>query len=471
MSMGFDVSDRALWAVRCFENYVRRYVDPVTGICYNSPINPAAMGAADHPVNEFKHILTGVPEPPANYARPDLRAWPTPEEVACSWPHIGGWNTPIEDCALQGGLSLIGLCGDGIPFDERRRRELIALIFKGLVNLWRVPGQCGHICRGFLPTSRAFYRQTTHDQVPEYLYALMVYGESRFASETDRKLMKEITHSFMEWMRGNQWNYNTFPDRMENPACVMSTAPYPLSIVKFLALFGMAYRITGDSQYMELYRTYRDEGSRWRVERLKSLSEATTYQVTFILMMLKVLALVEDDPDLKKTYQQIRYGLANLPTFALEHPFPWLAPGVSVRLADTQYERPDWRPAFRRTVDELGFKPFDHAYWYALRANINADQSDHAIADEPLHNQLPNAAQANAPLPDSRYVVFKAWYLDYFAWQMAMYRLIMCDKQMANPRWIYPKVMPARLKQAIDVIDFEASGEVARYLPIFGMAV
>lgn len=90
-----------------FEDFVGRFVDPRTGVVYDSPADPAAMAAADQPGEPFRHhdldTIEGFPFHSGG------TAWPAPHEIAASVPAVNGWRTPIENGPCHGGMLLWGL--------------------------------------------------------------------------------------------------------------------------------------------------------------------------------------------------------------------------------------------------------------------------------------------------------------------------------------------------------------------------
>jgi len=388
-----------------FEAFRKTYVDPDTGLVYDSPYDPEAISRADREIGGFRQTAPDAFELPADYARPDLGAWPTPEEVAAAAPCVNGWFTPIENAASRGSMLMAGLARGAFALDEERRREDIRLLFRGLVSLWEVPGRTGFVCRGFLPKSRAFYRQTSHDQVPLYLIGLAAYHDSPFCTSEDRDQVREIFTSVMHWLEDGGWATRLYDDDSPTPHSG-GDSDDPGVNAKTMALMLVAHRITRDPHWRKVYLAWRDKDGRRRLGYMARRDK--TWQIFDpwqIGLMFRILADHDDDPECRAFYNEQRWLFLHTLAYSCHYPLPPATPPAAE--APSPRRLPDWRPALARMVRESGFKPNDGVFWYQVGACLREMSPE--------------------PLPQDPLATFNAGLIGAHAYILGAYRQIMAD--------------------------------------------
>ena len=422
---------RALTQV--FEDYWRTFVDPNTGVIYECPYDAETIAKADHEVPEFRHTDPVAFKFPPDYARPDLGGWPTPEEVAASAPCVNGWFTPIENAASRGGMLLAGLAGGAFDLKPERRRACIDLLFKGLVGLWEAPGRTGFICRGFLPMSRAFYRQTSGDQLPLYLAGLLAYYDSKYCTPEHRKVIAEVFESVLSWLEEGNWLLRLHGARPPRPARVTD----PAANARRLAMIAMAHHVTANPHWHDVYVKMRDEDNRKRfgymTRRDKTWNMWDPWQTC---LMYRILADLEDDPECRAFYREQRWLFMHMFAYFCNHPVTLRPrPPAGREVASYQPQPlPDWRPSLLKTVRKSGFRPERWQHWYAIRNNW--------VKPSPSRPRRPSDPA----------LAHNAGVLGAYVYVLGAYRIIMADWPEKRPKWGADKIQQ-RLAHVFTYLD------------------
>lgn len=433
---------------RAFERHFKTYTDPHSGIYYTVPYDAAKLRKADRPMKRFEHRPGEAIAPPQ--PRPDLGCWPTPEELAHDVPTVGAFCTAIEDAPLLASWSMIALSASRTPLPPKRRDAMLAHVFKGMVGLWEAPGRTGFICRGFLPQSKAFSRQTSADQTPYYLLALQRFQQSGLATEAQKKKIIEITRSAMAWLEACGWNYNLWPCKTETAHPNMVTAPTPLTVIKFLGLFALAHQITGDDKYLKLYHHYRDEGDRWRLKIIPRLMEINHYAIFGCQMLLRSMAQIEDAPAIADIYNQARWWQVWYICHSAVLPLPALGSKVRIHLWEPRNHRPDWRPGFARARSEMpDADPLNSwDFWATVRK--------HTIEDDQKTRHAKSGRSNAMPPPGRGHIVYHAEILQVLSDLLAIHRLATIDRPKPSKRWAATPMIEGLVTKLLGSIDFDA---------------
>ena len=410
-----------------FERYWDAFVDPDSGIIYDNPVDLVTRSRADCDIGTFQHTSPEDFQFPDDYARPDLGSWPTPEEVAASVPAINGWFTPIENAASRCGMLLAGLVRGAFALTEERRQQAVQHLLRGMIALWEVPGRTGFVCRGFLPQSGAFYRQTSHDQIPPYLYGLAACHASSYVTHKDRNLIAQVVDSVLGWLEEGNWNMRLFGDSPEIAFRLLKDNNDPGTNTKLLAMLAMAHQVTGSDRWGRLYRKFRDEDNRKRfahiARRDKSWLHFDPWQIT---MFLRFLSDYESDQECRDFYNEQRWLFMHTLAYFCEHPVP---PPEDREMKTELRVLPDWRPALSATVRADGFDPTNGRFWYQVGAN--------------LKEMSPASSTEDMASP------FDVSLFGLYSYILAAYRNIMFDWPKERPTWGAERIS-GRLKEVFD---------------------
>lgn len=355
-----------------FELFWKTYVDPNTGIIYDAPID-ACVRQADKSNKQFVHGQTPT-ELPSIIARPDLGAWPTPDEIAASIPTINGWDTAIENAPAEGGTLLAALSRGALSISDTRRRECINHLYKGLISLWTVPGQTGFICRGYLPDTKAFYKQTSLDQLPLYVFGLYTYARSPYCTDLDRDEIAQCTGSILAWMENAGWRLTLFNDLRQTPHS-NCRALDPTHITKMFALLLMTWQLTGNDHWYDIYQQWRDEDGGKYLHAISNRDKTwQTYQLMYAAILLDQLAAHDKDAPIVDFYREQKWLLMHpLALFCSRHVYAQYQPTLP-NILRSIHNSPDvmidFRPALARAVGEVSFEPNNARFMWIYREHL-----------------------------------------------------------------------------------------------------
>lgn len=412
-SVRLDISYHSSALTVAFERFWATYVDPRTGVVYDAAMGRAMDLADQAEPGGFTHEPLGSPCTSAA-SRPDLGPWPTPREVAESSPTVNGWETAIENAPGEGGPLLAGLVLGAFDLPEPRRIQCIDLIYRGLLSLWSVPGKTGFVCRGYLPRSKAFYRQTSFDQMPYFIFGLNTYARSRFCPPEHREQIAACVHSAMKWMQDAHWRLPLYGTDV--PARHGSgRSEDPGQTAKMLAMLLMAHEITGDAHWRHVYESWRDENGRRALQNIQRQDKVwEPYQLLYVALMLRQLERLDQDSEARLVYRQQRWMLMYpLAIACSRHVYPQFAP-ILPNQSRSIHARPDtlidFRPALAEACRRLGFRPEQPLFHWTYREIYELDRLGQGSAGD-------------------GYLTY-----DYFC-AMGAHRLVMSDWPADRPHW------------------------------------
>lgn len=308
--------------------YVEGYVDPERGTIYNS-------------------------------LRTDPTSFPTEAECLAEIPNSQGWFTAIEDHSLLSSWFLWSLAR-GVPgLDRESRRALGSRLFHGASLLWSIPGN-GFVARGLVPGSRAFYQNSSLEQLPNFLRGIWAWSRSDLAAPAERELGAAIFRSVLKRLDQYDWTLTRFDGQPSTGSAATSTLHGlgPLKVPQYLTYFLMAHDLTGDGVFMDRYRAARDEDGRCRLAALAwdNYPHWRGYRMSIFSQCATVIAALDPDPATQKACKAGLERMAVLGSNQL-----WNYPlGLPLHPPAAPLRRPDWRPAYRRCV-ELGLDLRDRA--------------------------------------------------------------------------------------------------------------
>lgn len=427
-----------------FELFWQHHVDPDTGVVYDAPMQPG-MVDADCVIGRFIH-RTPPAAIPAGYAHPEFGPWPTPEEVAASIPTLNGWDTAIENSPSLGGPLLAGLAAGAFNLSHSRRRACMDQLFHGLISLWRVPGETGFVCRGYLPKSKAFYRQTSYDQVPYLVYGLSRYARSGYCSARQRDEAIACVQSVLVRMEQAAWhlaNHDETPSPPKRPFRLDD----PGHFAKLMAMLLQGWELTGDPHWREVYeRHLADDAARTTraLDRQDKVWEP--YMLFFLAVALKELARLDGRDDRKTWFdERRRLIMPKLASFCGRHVYAQFQPTLP-KHQGTIHARGDrlidFRPALAQSAAEHGFLPDDVTFRWLYREALERERARQGTSDD-------------------------GWLLYDFFCVTGAHQLVMSDWPSGRPHW-----GAERTRRAIEGFFTRLSFKhPSRFLPKLSLAI
>lgn len=137
---------------------------------------------------------------------------PTPEEIDALYPHVCGYGTAMEDCAISGGIIMDALidryeCEKKLGADEAELNKIKKQaedVFAGLELLTTVAQSPGFVARGVSPKAPGrCYINSSRDQVTHLDLAVWNYWRSELSSKVTRERAARILYDIADRMARN----------------------------------------------------------------------------------------------------------------------------------------------------------------------------------------------------------------------------------------------------------------------------
>lgn len=176
------------------------------------------------------------------------------------------YGVGLEDCAIVNGLLLSALCDRYEVTREESLRPVALKVARGLVNLATLHrGTRGFIARGICPDdAKSICTESSMDQHTHALHGLWRYWRSplRDASVTGdvSRVVREVGERMLaEVIEANGWCYLK-ADRSGPDGIGKMRFNWPHEGARLSMFYAVAWDVTGEARFRELYRRYLDEG-------------------------------------------------------------------------------------------------------------------------------------------------------------------------------------------------------------------
>lgn len=192
--------------------------------------------------------------------------FPTPDEVAKSFPNPCGYSVGMEDGMINGGTAvdfcLLRYKIDGDKSSLDFARELV----KGMLNCVKNTKSEGYVPRGVtIIDGKSCYCDSSIDQYTMFVFGMMRFFESGNATSEE---IEEITKAVVSVARRAKNNptpengYDLLRDDGGKSIVsrIWGDARGNHERLRLPMIFAAAYRLTGDSEWKNLYEKIIDEG-------------------------------------------------------------------------------------------------------------------------------------------------------------------------------------------------------------------
>ncbi len=226
---------------------------------------------------------------------------PTPEEIERGFPNAAGWNTGMENPALNAGQYLAAVVlrhqfePDAASIDEAR------LLFAGLRHLFDIARDPGFLPRGVALDKESHYGNSSIDQYTMVLYGLFRYYQSALATEEEKQAIRHIWHNLL-W----RWERDDWEDRREDGQEAWYGdigAIAPARGCRLLAALLGGWVVTGDEHWRRLYQQKLEEDGYARLKTDLPPLRTALYVFDQDQVAWRLLVDLEDDPHIRAEYQ------------------------------------------------------------------------------------------------------------------------------------------------------------------------
>ena len=182
---------------------------------------------------------------------------PTADELRQGKPNAYGWSLPNENGAFFGGIYLAGLCSRWAVRQSDNDRQEARAIADGLMRLAEVSDVPGFVARGLALDGVSYPICGSDDQTWPWIYGLWRYLETDLPDDAQRERIAAKVIEVVAAVRDNGWEMPCDPAAFGNRG--EWGRPTPVDAPRLLHACAIAYQLTGDADWLQTYRTLRDE--------------------------------------------------------------------------------------------------------------------------------------------------------------------------------------------------------------------
>lgn len=249
---------------------------------------------------------------------------PTPEECKAQKPNGLAWWCPIENGAFFNGLYLAGLCKRWRARGKQQEdAESARRIAGGLLHLKAIANTPGFIARGTATDGKSHHSAGSDDQSLPWFYGLWCYARSGIPDEAEKRDIIAAMTDVATAIEKNGWRMPCDPATFGNRGSWPGKSP--VSVPRLLFVTRAMHELTGDAHWLTTHNQLRDERPRGSEStRLEICSDDTLinehgnskygyysfWTKASCQACLAALVEMEDDPDIRKHYEQGRSDFA-----------------------------------------------------------------------------------------------------------------------------------------------------------------
>ncbi len=304
---------------------------------------------------------------------------PTPEEIAADYPNPCGWGTGMEDSVLNAGSAIDALVGLYAVTGDAAIPPVVHRLFAGMALCATVPAEPGFVARSILPADgKSYYSDTSRDQYTHWVYAGVRLFRSPMCTQEQREIIREVITAIAEKCRREVTPENDHTLRRADggPSLVgkMWGGVGAHEAMRLPMFYLAAAYVTGDSQWADLYRQYRDEALEQSLPH--DCDSGRCYATLQMQYSLRLVYDLDDDPGFR---QRLSPLLERLAVYGEQKA---LADGAALSQPEARdsfgYCYRPWRtPELLYDMGEFGGKPYlnpgqnesirENRCFYALR--------------------------------------------------------------------------------------------------------
>lgn len=246
---------------------------------------------------------------------------PTPEAISLQAPNPCGWGTGMEDSATSAGIMLDAILNRYAVTREASMHECAKKIFNGIKLCATVSGKRGFLARSVSPEDKkSFYINTSRDQYTHVIYSLVKYMNSELCDESDKPWIKDTLVAFAELVEReatyeNDYQLMRADDKVGIVCAMWNVRPHEALRIQMFYL--AAWVASGNSHWLELYKSWRDKG----IEKSWEYYSADSMCI-LVQMQVSARFLYNFDPDTEyreKYLELLKYCAQHAAEFKIEN--------------------------------------------------------------------------------------------------------------------------------------------------------
>lgn len=229
----------------------------------------------------------------------DLSYFPTSADAEASYPNPCGYGTGMEDSMINGASMLLACIGRWKLERNTEARELAHRLVKGILDCQATAKSYGFLPRSVTPLDgKSHYIDSSRDQYTLCVYAMHVYLSSGLVTDEERQRIADMLVSFATRAERNVTPENGYDLLREDGLPTLCTVMWGEGIdnhevMRLPMLYLAAWEVSGDSHWLTLYRSIRDEG----IARSLPMKGRYWHLYTLQQMQMSVRLCYDLDPD------------------------------------------------------------------------------------------------------------------------------------------------------------------------------
>ncbi len=192
--------------------------------------------------------------------------YPTAEELLAGKPNALGWNTPLENGAMYGGMYIDGIIKRWEHTQKTEDALKVKKIAQGLMYLSTVSPVPGMIARGVGKDGTGYYLMGSDDQAGGWYYGMWRYLQTSIPDAAERKTIENKIVEVSKAIVALNWFLPSDPPFNRRGTFISFDYQAP----RLLLVCKICYEITKDEYWNKLYqRMLYEKGGNPKLSRLE----------------------------------------------------------------------------------------------------------------------------------------------------------------------------------------------------------
>ncbi len=267
--------------------------------------------------------------------------YPTSEELLLGKPNALGWNTPLENGAMYGGMYIDGAIKRWQHTQTEEDANKVKKIASGLMYLSTVSPVPGAVVRGVGLDGKSYYLMGSDDQAGGWYYGIWRYLQTNLPDSLERKTITDKVISVSKAIVAMNWSLPSDPPFHKRGTFITFDYQAP----RLLFVCKVCYELTKDEYWRNLYlKSLSERGGPQRLSRLQVTANGFASNAVVGSWWVRAVTIgclhslweLESDSTLKDAYRQ---GLELTANSA----YNFVGMGYKLKQNDTSTFNVDWR--------------------------------------------------------------------------------------------------------------------------------
>lgn len=234
----------------------------------------------------------------------NTRNLPTPEQINLQVPNPCSWGTGMEDSMINAGIMLDTVLSRYEATKDPAMKEYADKLLKGIVLCSTISGRSGFLVRSVSPADcKSYYINTSRDQYTHVIYSLVRFIHSDLCTKEQKILCKNLLTGYADRTKEDATEQNGYQlmraDGRRGLVCKMWNVS-PHEALRLPMFLYAGYIASGNEEFLELYKKYRDDGIRITLEKQTAIDMNILLQAQYSARLL-----YDYDEEYREQYMKI----------------------------------------------------------------------------------------------------------------------------------------------------------------------